>query len=129
MERNLFEYASRTKLRIETPKGVASTEELWGMGLIELNELFKVLNKVKKEQDETESLLDEETKEDIDLLVSIGLLKHIVGVKKAEVKATLDAQANAAKKQKIMEAIAKKEEVDYDDAELDDLKKMLDELN
>lgn len=126
-EMNIFEYATREALRFPY-KGMQSVEDLWKLSLTELDSIYKTLNKQIK-QSEEESLLDEKNDVDEVLEVQIAIIKHIVKVKKEEKVAKEKASAKKAQKQKIMSIIATKENEALQNSSIDDLKKMLDELD
>lgn len=124
---NIFEYAVRNKVRFPF-KGMISTEDLWDLSLANLDSIYKTLNKQVK-QSEEESLLTTKTSVDTDLEIQIAIVKHIVSVKLKEQEAREKAAAKSAQRQKIMSIIATKEDEALRDSSVDDLKKMLEELD
>lgn len=124
---NIFEYAVRNKLRFSF-KGLITAEDLWDLSLTNLDSIYKSLNKQAKQADE-ESLLNEKTHGDEVLEVSIAIIKHIVAVKLAEQEAREKASAKKAQKQKIMAIMARKQDEKLENSSMEDLQKMLDELD
>jgi restriction endonuclease S subunit len=124
---NIFEYAVRNKVRFPF-KGMISAEDLWDLSLTNLDSIYKTLNKQVK-QSEEESLLTTKTSVDTELEVQIAIVKHIVSVKLAEQEAREKDAARRAQKQKIMSIIATKEDEALQNRSVDDLRKMLDELD
>lgn len=124
---NIFEYATRHKVRFSF-RGVISVEDLWDLSLTNLDSIYKELNKQSK-QSEEESLLNIKTQEDELLNVQIAIVKYIVSVKLAEKEAREKASAKKAQKQKIMSIIAAKQDEALQNSSIDDLQKMLDELD
>lgn len=124
---NIFGYATRNKVRFSF-RGLISVEDLWDLSLTNLDSIYKELNKQSK-QSEEESLLNIKTQEDELLNVQIEIVKHIVSVKLAEKEAREKASAKKAQKQKIMSIIAAKQDEALQNSSIDDLKKMLDELD
>jgi hypothetical protein len=124
---NIFEYATRNKVRFSF-RGLISVEDLWDLSLTNLDSIYKELNKQSK-QSEEESLLNIKTQKDELLNVQIEIVKHIVSVKLAEKEAREKASAKKAQKQKIMSVIAAKQDEALQNSSIDDLKKMLDELD
>lgn len=124
---NIFEYATRNKMRFSF-KGLISVEDLWDLSLANLDSIYKELNKQSK-QSEEESLLNIKTQEDELLNVQIEIVKYIVSVKLAEKEAREKALAKKAQKQKIMSIIAAKQDEELQNSSIDDLQKMLDELD
>lgn len=124
---NIFEYATRNKVRFSF-RGLISVEDLWDLSLTNLDSIYKELNRQSK-QSEEESLLNIKTQEDELLNVQIEIVKHIVSVKLAEKEAREKASAKKAQKQKIMSIIAAKQDEALQNSSIDDLQKMLDELD
>lgn len=124
---NIFEYAVRNKVRFPF-KGMISVEDLWDLSLTNLDSIYKTLNKEIK-QSEEESLLATKTNVDTELEVQIAIIKYIVTVKLEEQEAREKAAAKKAQKQKIMSIIATKEDEALQNTSVEDLRKMLDELN
>lgn len=127
MTTNIFEYAVRNKVRFPF-KGMISVEDLWDLSLTNLDSIYKTLNKQVK-QSEEESLLTTKTNIDTELEVQIAIVKHIVSVKLAEQEVREKATAKKAQKQKIMSIIATKEDEALQNTSVEDLKKMLEELD
>ena len=124
---NIFEYATRNKIRFLFSL-LISVVDLWVLSLTNLDSIYKELNKQSK-QSEEESLLNIKTQEDELLNVQIEIVKHIVSVKLAEKEAREKASAKKVQKQKIMSIIAAKQDEALQNSSIDDLKKMLDELD
>lgn len=124
---NIFEYAVRNKVRFPF-KGMISVEDLWDLSLANLDSIYKMLNKQIKESEE-ESLLKAKTNANTELEVQIAIVKYIVSVKLAEQEAREKEVAKKAQKQKIMSIIATKEDEALQNSSVDDLRKMLDELD
>lgn len=123
---NLFEVASRTKMRFPY-KGMISVEDLWDLSLPALDGVFKTLNSNAKKSQE-ESLLNTKSKEDETIEMQIEIVKHIVFVKLEEKQARENALEKKEKKQKIMQILAAKEDEDLQNKSVEDLHKMLEDL-
>lgn len=123
---NVFEKATKDKIRFEY-KGLISTEDLWDLGVTELDSIFKVLNGSKKQLSE-ESLLEVAITKDTLVNTQIKIITHIVGYKLAEKDARLKAVEKREMKQKIMAVMASKEDDALEKKSPAALKKMLDEL-
>lgn len=124
---NIFEYATRNKMRIQY-KGVISVEDLWDLPVKNLDDIYKTLN-AKVKQSQEESLLTTKSESDEDLEISIEIIKHIASVKLAEQEAREKSAAKKEQKQKIMAIIAKKQNESLENSSIEDLNKMLDELD
>ena len=123
---NIFEYATRNKVRFPY-KGMISVEDLWDLGVTELDKIYKALNSQVKQSQE-ESLLTTKSEGDEVLDIQIEIVKHIVSVKLAEKEALAKAADKKAQKQKLMAIIAKKQDESLENASIEDLEKMLAEL-
>lgn len=119
----MFETAVRNKMRFPY-KGQISVEDLWDLDVNALDGIFKTLNsKVKVSQEE--SLLRTRSKESEELMVQIEIVKYIVSVKLAEAEARKNAEANRAKRQKILGILADKQESDLKNKSPEELQAML----
>ena len=123
---NIFEYAVRNKVRFPF-KGMISVEDLWDLSLTNLDSIYKTLNK-QVEQSEEESLLSTSANVNTELEVKIAIIKHIVSVKLTEKENAEKAADKKAQKQKIMSIIATKENEALQNSSIEELNKMLDEL-
>lgn len=123
---NLFEVATKTRMRFPY-KGSISVEDLWDLSLTALDSVFKTLNAQVKQSKE-ESLLSTKSKEDEVLENQIEIVKYIVFVKLAEKEAREDALEKKEKKQKIMQIMTTKQDEALQNASMEDLQKMLNEL-
>lgn len=126
MSKNMFEVATRTKMRFPF-KGMISVEDLWDLSVQNLDKVFKILNSQRKEAQE-ESLLNVRSSEDEVLDTQIEIVKYIVNVKLEEQAARVKATENKEKKQKIMALMAKKDDEEMENMSREELQKLLDEL-
>ena len=126
-EMNIFEYATRHGLRFPH-KGSQSVEELWRLPLDELDTIYKTLNKQVK-QSEEESLLNVKASVDKMLEIKIAIVKHIVSVKLEEAENAKKIADKKAKKQRLMSLIATKQDEALQNSSIEDLQKMLNELD
>lgn len=123
---NIFEMATRNKFRFPY-KGLISVEDLWDLGQVQLDSIYKNLNKEIKQIQE-ESLLSAKNSEDAELQAKIDIVKYIFTVKQQEaIQRSIDAE-NADKKRRIMEILAQKQDDSLMGKSEDELKKMLKEL-
>ena len=123
---SLFELATKGKYRFPY-KGQVSVEDLWDISLEGLDSIYKTLNTELKKSEE-ESLLNKKSKEDEVLNNKIELIRYIVRVKLDEASAREIASANAMKKNKILEIMAVKQDQALHNASMEELQKMLSEL-
>lgn len=122
----MFIKASREKMRFYY-KGVLTVEDLWDLPVTELDKIYKNLNAKAKESAE-ESLLSEST-EDETLNTQIEIIKYIVSVKLDERDKAKKAKERKEQKEKIMSIIASKQDESLQGKSIDELTKLLDELD
>lgn len=128
----MFKEASQLKLRFSTSVGNLSTEDLWDLPLTSrngasLDNLAKELNREIKNAEE-ESFVVKKSSSNKVLDLKFSIVKDVIKDKMdAAEKARTRAEIKA-KKDKIMEAIAKKEDESLDNAGLDELRSMLAEM-
>ena len=121
----LFESATRNKIRFGY-RGLISTEDLWDLNVEELDGIYKNLIAEKKDS-ETESLLSEKKTNSI-LETKIEIVKYIFGVKVDEAKAAKLKAENAAKKQKILAILARKQDAELENKSAEELEKLIADL-
>lgn len=124
---NMFEKAVKGKYRFPY-KGQIAVEDLYDLPLGALDTVFKTLNAEVKKTDE-ESLLQTKSEEDDILSTKIEIVKYIFNEKLEEKKNRQEAAERKEKKQKIMQIIATKQDEALQNASVEDLQKMLDELD
>lgn len=124
---NLFMIATRNKYRYPY-KGLISTEDLWDLSLQDLDSIFKNLNSQLKALGEESLLVEVEDRGAVVLRNKIDIIKYILRAKLETKTRNEQAAANAAKRQRIMEVIASKEDAALRDMSVEDLTKMLNEL-
>lgn len=119
----MFELATRSKLRFAY-KGVLSVEDLWDLKPTDLDAIYKQLNTQLKQAQE-ESLLKIKSPADKELELKIEIVKHIVSTKLAEQEAALNRKKNAVEKQKILDALAARQEQNLQNMSEEELKAKL----
>jgi hypothetical protein len=123
---NIFERAAKQKLRFPC-RGSISTEDLYDLRVEELDRLFKVLNaKVKIEAEE--SLLKPKEKTSTELDLQIAIVRHIVEGKLADAEEKKNLAAKRAQKQKLLEILSEKQDMDLRNKSVEELTKMLEAL-
>jgi hypothetical protein len=105
---SIYKKALRQNLRFEF-KGLRSTEELWDLTLEQLDSIFQILNVQRKTKSE-ESLLSTKTDEATELDLKLEIIRDIVSTLLQEKAEREDAAAKAIRKQKVLEAIAQKQD-------------------
>lgn len=123
---SIFEAASKNKYRYPY-KGMITTEDLWDLTQAQLDMVYKALNKGVSEA-QVSSLMRKVTDVDAELLNKIEIVKYIFNAKEEEAEARKNDAAKHAKKQRILDILAQKQEDALQNMSEDELKKMLDEL-
>ena len=125
-ERNIFEQATRGKYRFPF-KGLCTVEDLWDLNVINLDTIYKELNKQKK--DNSEDSLLETSSEDVRLNDMIEIIKHIVSVKQKEKADKALERERKERNQMIMNIIKDKEYEDLKSKSISELMGIVDSEN
>lgn len=119
---NIFIEASKKKYRFDF-KGSIFVEDLWDLGLEDLNTIFKNLSAQLKAQKSEESLLETKKSENVETLENkIAIIRYVADVKKDEIQKRQTAKAAHDRYSKIMEIIEEKSNAALRDMSLDELK-------
>ena len=130
---NIFEQASRLKLRFTVGNGTIVTEDLWDIPLTNqrntwsLDGIAKSLHKALKEMDEV-SFVETVRKGDTTLQLKFDIVKHIIDVRLAETAAAATERATAERKPKLLEALARKQDANLEASSEEDIRAMIDAL-
>lgn len=122
---NIYKQAIRKHVRFEF-KGLRSVEELWDLTLEQLNSIFKALS--VQRQAIAETLLSIKDAETTELDLKIEIVRDVVATLLKEKEDREESANNAARKQKILTAIARKQDDELANlsvAELEELAKQL----
>ena len=123
----MFVTATRNKFRFPF-RGQISVEDLWDLSVENLDSVYKTLNsQVKKAKEE--SLLNTKSREDKIIEMQIEIVKYIVSVKQDEAAKKVAAKEKKARKQRILEVLAAKEDADLQNKSPEELQAMLSELD
>lgn len=128
MEKNLFETASKTKLRFSSNKGMITSEDLWDLSLADLDEIARETYKRVRDDMDHVSFVRPASKVDSTDLLRLDILKRVIEVKMEERDAAEKTVLQNAKKQRILNIMAEKEDENLKGASLEDLRQMLAEL-
>lgn len=125
----VFEFAAKNKLRFPY-KGLISTEDLFDLSRSALDSIYKQLISVKKTEENEESLMVSavKTKEQEELDAKIAIVKYVFGLKTQEQLDKLAEKEKREKKQHIMNLIAEKQDEQLRNTSMEDLQKMLAEM-
>lgn len=106
-------------------RGVLSVEDLWDLSLEQLDPIAINLNKRLKES-QTESFIKIRTKDTTELELKFNIVKHIIDVKLQE---RIVAAEKKAKRQKILDLMAKKQDAELESKSYEELAKELEALS
>ncbi len=130
----MFEKAARLKLRFESSNGALSVEDLWDLPLTggtanktNLDKIAMALSRQLKEE-ATESFVNKPPRPNGELQLKFDIVKHVIDVRMAEAEAAKNKADSKAKKDRIMEIIAKKQDAALENASTEELLKMVEAL-
>lgn len=132
-EQNLFEIASRKKLRFESPKGFLEVEQLWDLPLtsekgVSLDSLAITANRSLREQGEESFVDSKPSAVQAKLRLQLEILKHIIAVRQEENAASRKAVENRQEAERLRELLAQRSDKALEQLSDADLQKRLDEL-
>lgn len=126
----LFEMASQMKFRYPY-KGMITTEDLWDLSLSQLDVVYQNLNKELKATDGDSLIATKSADEGVkaqELKNKIEIVKYIFNGKQQAAELTRMAADRAAKKQHILDILARKQDDALQNMTEDELMAMLNEL-
>ena len=124
---NNFEKATRLRLRFETSRGNLNVEDLWRLPLAELDKLAIALNKQLNESSE-ESFIKAKSKDNKLLELRFDIVKHIIETLLSEDEEKKKAADKRAKREQLLELIAKKKNQELEGKSLEELEAELTKL-
>lgn len=124
---NLFEVASRNKIRFNTNKGQISVEDLWDLSLTDLDKVAKAVSKALKEDTE-ESFIKPATRVNTELTTKLELVKHVISVRLGEQEARKKAAEKASQIAVLEDLLMRKQLEQLESLDAESIKKQLAEL-
>ena len=121
---NLFEMATRSKLRFPSTKGELSVEDLWDLSDKDLDEVYKNLKDQEVKSSE-ESLLDD-ANVDPKLTAAIGIVRYIFTTKRKEKLAEKERINKKQTQKKYIDALSKKQDEAIEKMSEAELRAMID---
>jgi hypothetical protein len=115
---NIFERASRKRIRFPSSVGDLTTEQIWDLPLTaksgkpDLDRLARSVNSELKSIEEGSFVSLTPDPRKVDLELKLDILKHVIHSKLADRTAAETAAANAERKRKLLAALASKEEAE-----------------
>lgn len=129
MSTNLFEQAVRQKLRFESSAGLLSVEDLWSLPLESANKpnLDAIAVELNRQLKGTDESFVSTGKKNKVLDLKFEIVKYIIEVRVAENNAILEESARLAKRTKLAELIARKQDQSLENMSLEELIKLQEE--
>lgn len=124
---NLFEVASRRKLRFDSKHGKITVEELWDLSLESIDSIAVALNN-KIKTTETVSFVSNVSSVNTEDKLKFDIVIHIINTRKAESDALRDRQLKAERARTIRAELSRRKEDAIKTKSDEDLQKELDEL-
>jgi hypothetical protein len=133
---NIFERASRAKLRFSSPRGELTTEQLWDLPLLakrdDAPDLDKLARAASRElrnlaEDSFVNAKPDPRKSEMELRLKI--LKHMIASKEADIKAAESRAANIEQRNEILAALQAKQKAGLLDLTEEQLKARLEALS
>lgn len=121
---NLFEMATRSKLRFPSTKGELSVEDLWDLSDKDLDVVYKNLKDQEVKSSE-ESLLDD-ANVDPKLTAAIGIVRYIFTTKRKEKLAEKERINKKLTQRKYIDALSKKQDEAIEKMSEAELRAMID---
>lgn len=127
---NIFEQATRAKIRFSTPVGMLSVEDLWDLPLTStraranLDDVARLLDAELKSTSSV-SFVNDVSEVNAKTKLMFDVVIHVINTKIDEAKAAKSAADVREKKQRIMAIIERKQEESLSAASIDDLQQML----
>jgi hypothetical protein len=132
---DIFERASRERLRIDTPAGALTVEDLWTVPLrsrtpnsLSLDLIAKDVYTELKKQEEITSFVDDDaapSKQKATLELAMDILKHIIAYRKAESARQEDLQKKKALQQNLLRIKADRQAANMENLTDEELDKMI----
>lgn len=112
---NIFEYATRNKLRFTSIRGELTIEQLWDVPLrsrddFNLNMIAKTTSKAFKEISEESFVETKKTPEHTRREMALEAVKYVIDVKLTEEKAAETRAEKKKEKEKLLQILAEKQD-------------------
>jgi hypothetical protein len=133
MTTNIFEYASRNKLRFVSSRGELTVEQLWDVPLrsadgFNLNAVAKTANEAVKAVNEENFVETTRTAAHTRIETALEVVKHVIGVKRADEAAAKKRTENKIKRERLLTALAEKQNGKLSEMSERELKRQIAEL-
>lgn len=131
---DIFEIATRAKIRFTSTRGELTVEQLWDVPLLakdnfDLDTIAKEANRRLKALTEESFVRTERGAAHDKAETTLEVVKHIIAVKLAEEAAVAKRTENRAKKERLLQILAEKEDGKLSALSVKELQKQLDALD
>lgn len=123
----LFVTASRKKYHFTTAKGSLDVSDLWDLNLESLDRVAVSLDDAITKAG-TKSFINKKSNSSKELEDKLEIVKYVIQVKQEEAEASKVRAEKAAKKERLLQILEKKEDESLEKLSAEDIKKMLAEV-
>jgi hypothetical protein len=130
---NIFEYATRNKLRFASIRGLLTTEQLWELPLqskegFDLDSVAKTANMALRAEGEESFVSTTPAPKKRELEIALEVVKHIIAFKLEQAEMVRLRKARADERERLLNILASKEEQALNELTPDEIRKRLDAL-
>ena len=131
---NIFEQASKKKIRFSSNRGDLTAEQLWDMPLqsksgFDLDTIAKEVNRGIKESSEESFVTTKASSATTTLELQLEILKHVIAVKIEAAASAAKRTENEARRAKLIEALENKQNSELNNMSTEDILKELEKLS
>lgn len=130
---DIFEFATRNKMRFASVRGALSVEQLWDVPLrstdgFNLNAVAKGANEDVKNASEENFVETTRTSAHVYIETGLEIVKHVISAKLAEEEAAKRRASNKIRKEKLLAVLAEKQDGKLSEMSERELKKQIADL-
>lgn len=123
---NIFEQASKQRIRFHTPRGVLTVEDMWTADL-EMVDMIAVSFQEDLERTTTKSFLKDVNEENKHMRLKLDILKHIIEARVAEIEEAKQAARRKKRNELIMRIIESKQNEELENKSIEELTELMEE--
>lgn len=123
---DIYKAAAQKRLRFPILKGLCNVEDLYDLPLTQLDATAKQINTLLK--DEQEESFISKSKRSTDNQLRLDIVKDVIAYRLAEQEARENRAAKKIQKDKLLAALARKEDAALEDMSAEEIKAQLDAL-
>ena len=134
MSNDIFEYATRNKLRFASTRGDLSVEQLWDVPLrskddFNLNVVAKTVNKALKDASEDNFVETTRSSLQVKLEFALEAVQHVIEVKLDDERAAKKRAENKLEREKLLAILVEKQDGKLSELSENELKKRIEALS